>query len=132
IFECFPHAPVVSISDAQRRPLPHANFVGTVHHGMPTDLLKPIAGPRDYLAFLGRICPEKSPDRAIRIARAAGIKLKIAAKIDRVDQAYFDTQIRPLIDGDQIELVGEIGDAEKPAFLSGAKALLLPIDWPEP
>jgi glycosyltransferase involved in cell wall biosynthesis len=87
---------------------------------------------RDYLAFLGRICPEKSPDRAIRIARAAGMKLKIAAKIDRVDKAYFETVIRPMIDGDQIQLIGEIGDAEKPAFLSGAKALLLPIDWPEP
>ena len=80
----------------------------------------------------GRICPEKSPDRAIRIARAAGMKLKIAAKIDRVDKDYFDTVVRPMIDGDQIQMIGEIGDAEKPAFLSGAKALLLPIDWPEP
>jgi len=87
---------------------------------------------RDYLAFLGRICPEKAPDRAIRIARAAGMKLKIAAKIDKVDTAYFESTIRPMIDGDQIQLIGEIGDAEKPEFLSGAKALLLPIDWPEP
>ena len=87
---------------------------------------------RDYLAFLGRICPEKSPDRAIRIARAAGMKLKIAAKVDRVDREYFETQIRPMIDGDQIEMIGEIGDAEKPAFLGGARAMLLPIDWPEP
>ena len=132
IFDCFEDVPVVSISDAQRKPLPRANFVGTVHHGLPPDLLTPQGGPRDYLAFLGRICPEKSPDRAIRIARAAGMKLKIAAKIDRADQAYFETIVRPMIDGDQIELIGEIGDAEKPAFLSGATAMLLPIDWPEP
>jgi glycosyltransferase involved in cell wall biosynthesis len=132
VYECFEDAPLVSISDAQRRPLPRANFVGTVHHGLPPDLLTPQPGRRDYLAFLGRICPEKSPDRAIRIARAAGAKLKIAAKVDRVDREYFDTMIRPMIDGDQIEMIGEIGDAEKPAFLSGAKALLLPIDWPEP
>jgi glycosyltransferase involved in cell wall biosynthesis len=103
-----------------------------VHHGLPPNLLTPQPMERDYLAFLGRICPDKSPDRAIRIARAAGMKLKIAAKIDRVDKAYFETIIRPMIDGDQIEMIGEIGDAEKPAFLSGAKALLLPIDWPEP
>jgi glycosyltransferase involved in cell wall biosynthesis len=132
IYDCFLDAPLVSISDAQRRPLPRGNFIGTVHHGLPPDLLTPQPGPRDYLAFLGRICPEKSPDRAIRIARAAGIKLKIAAKVDRADREYFETTIRPMIDGDQIEMIGEIGDAEKPAFLSGAKALLLPIDWPEP
>jgi glycosyltransferase involved in cell wall biosynthesis len=123
---------LISISDAQRLPLPRGNFIGTVHHGLPPDLLTPRLMPRDYLAFLGRICPEKSPDRAIRIARAAGMKLKIAAKIDRVDREYFETTIRPMIDGDQIEMIGEIGDAEKPVFLSGAKALLLPIDWPEP
>jgi glycosyltransferase involved in cell wall biosynthesis len=132
VYECFDDAPLVSISDAQRRPLPHGNFVATVLHGMPPELLTPQPGRREYLAFLGRICPEKSPDRAIRIARAAGMKLKIAAKVDRVDREYFETTIRPLIDGDQIEMIGEIGDAEKPAFLSGAKALLLPIDWPEP
>jgi glycosyltransferase involved in cell wall biosynthesis len=132
IYDCFVDAPLISISDAQRRPLPRGNFIGTVHHGLPPDLLTPQPGPRDYLAFLGRICPEKSPDRAIRIARAAGMKLKIAAKVDRADREYFETIIRPMIDGDQIEMIGEIGDAEKPAFLSGAKALLLPIDWPEP
>ncbi|MDR3529872.1 MAG: glycosyltransferase family 4 protein [Rhodopila sp.] len=132
VYDCFEDAPLVSISDAQRGPLPHANFVATVHHGLPPDLLTPREMPRDYLAFLGRICPEKSPDRAIRIARAAGIKLKIAAKVDRADREYFETTIRPMIDGDQIEMIGEIGDAEKPSFLSGAKALLLPIDWPEP
>jgi glycosyltransferase involved in cell wall biosynthesis len=132
VFGCFDRAALVSISDAQRRPLPHANFISTVHHGLPPDLLTPQPGPRDYLAFLGRICPEKSPDRAIRIARAAGMKLKIAAKIDRVDREYFETIVHPLLDGAQIELIGEISDAEKPAFLSGARALLLPIDWPEP
>jgi glycosyltransferase involved in cell wall biosynthesis len=132
VYDCFEDAPLVSISDAQRRPLPRGNFIGTVHHGLPPNLLTPRAVPRDYLVFLGRICPEKSPDRAIRIARAAGMKLKIAAKVDRVDREYFETTIRPLIDGDQIEMIGEIGDAEKPGFLSGAKALLLPIDWPEP
>src|SRR3954471_3116554 len=132
VFDCFPDAPLVSISDMQRRPLPQGNFVGTVYHGLPPGLLTPQPVERDYLAFLGRICPEKSPDRAISIARAAGMKLKIAAKIDRVDEMYFETVIRPLIDGDQVEMIGEIGEAEKPAFLSGAKALLLPIDWPEP
>ena len=132
IYDCFDDAPLVSISDAQRRPLPRANFVGTVHHGLPPNLLTPQPMARDYLAFLGRICPEKSPDRAIRIARASGMKLKIAAKIDRVDREYFEQVIRPQIDGDQIELIGEINEAQKPAFLSGAKALLLPIDWPEP
>jgi glycosyltransferase involved in cell wall biosynthesis len=132
VFDCFQDASLVSISDSQRIPLPRGNFVGTVYHGLPPNLLTPHSMERDYLAFLGRICPEKSPDRAIRIARAAGMKLKIAAKIDRVDQSYFQTVIRPMIDGDQIQLIGEIGDAEKPAFLSGAKALLLPIDWPEP
>lgn len=132
VYDCFAHAHLVSISDAQRRPLPRGNFIGTVHHGLPPNLLTPMDGPRDYLAFLGRICPEKSPDRAIRIARDAGMKLKIAAKVDRVDREYFETTIRPMIDGNQIEMIGEIGDAEKPMFLSGAKALLLPIDWPEP
>jgi glycosyltransferase involved in cell wall biosynthesis len=132
VYDCFEDAPLVSISEAQRRPLPRGNFIGTVHHGLPPDLLTPQPGPRDYLAFLGRICPEKSPDRAIRIARAAGMKLKIAAKVDRVDREYFEMMIRPMIDGDQIEMIGEIGDSEKPGFLSGAKALLLPIDWPEP
>jgi glycosyltransferase involved in cell wall biosynthesis len=125
-------APVVSISDAQRRPLPNANFVRTVYHGLPEDLLTPQPVRPSYLAFLGRIAPEKRPDRAIAIARRAGIPLKIAAKVDRVDQEYFDTVIKPMMDGPGVEMIGEIGDAEKPAFLSGAHALLLPIDWPEP
>ncbi len=131
-YALFEDVPLISISDAQRRPLPRANFIGTVYHGLPQNLLTPLPGERGYLAFLGRICPEKCPDRAIRIARAAGMKLKIAAKIDRVDQEYFETTIRPLIDGDQVEMIGEINEAQKPAFLSGAAALLLPIDWPEP
>ena len=125
-------APVVSISDAQRAPLPQANFVRTVHHGLPVNLLTPQDVRPQYLAFLGRIAPEKRPDRAIQIARRAGIPLKIAAKVDRVDQEYFDSVIKPMLDGPSVEMIGEIGDAEKPAFLSGAMALLLPIDWPEP
>jgi glycosyltransferase involved in cell wall biosynthesis len=132
VFDCFRDVPVISISDSQRKPLPRANFISTIYHGLPEDLLVPHHGPRDYLAFLGRICPEKRPDRAIRIARAAGMKLKIAAKVDRVDQAYYESEIRPMIDGDQVELIGEIGDAEKSEFLGRAKAMLLPIDWPEP
>ena len=132
IYDCFDGVPLVSISDAQRKPLPRANFVDTVYHGLPENLLTPKPSSRDYLAFLGRICPEKCPDRAIRIARESGMPLKIAAKVDRVDQGYFDSAIRPLIDGHQIEMVGEISDAEKSEFLSGARALLLPIDWPEP
>jgi glycosyltransferase involved in cell wall biosynthesis len=132
MYDCFSDVPLVSISDSQRTPLPNANFISTVHHGLPVDLLTPQGGPRDYLAFLGRICPEKRPDRAIRIARAAGMKLKIAAKVDRVDSEYWEKEIRPMIDGSQVEMIGEISDREKPAFLSGARALLLPIDWPEP
>jgi glycosyltransferase involved in cell wall biosynthesis len=132
VFDRFPNVPVVSISDAQRQPLPQANYVRTVYHGLPPDLLTPRPVKPDYLAFLGRIAPEKSPDRAIRIARRAGIPLKIAAKVDRVDEAYYREKIRPLIDGRHVELIGEIGDAEKPEFLSGALALLTPIDWPEP
>ncbi len=132
VFDTFPNAPLVSISDAQRRPLPQARYVATVHHGLPQDLLTPQPGPKDYLAFLGRIAPEKGPDRAIRIARACGIPLKIAAKVDRVDQGYFDSVIRPMLAGGGVELIGEINDAQKPEFLSGAMGLLMPIDWPEP
>jgi glycosyltransferase involved in cell wall biosynthesis len=132
IYGCFPDVPLVSISDAQRRPLPDANFVATVHHGLPVDLLTPRDVAPRYLAFLGRICPEKRPDRAIRIARQAGIPLKIAAKVDRADEEYFRETIRPMIDGVNVELIGEINDAQKPDFLSGAIALLVPIDWPEP
>ena len=132
VFGAFPEVPVISISDAQRRPLPQAHFARTVLHGLPEHLLTPQPVKPSYLAFLGRIAPEKCPDRAIRIARKAGIPLKIAAKIDRVDQDYFNEVIRPLLDGPGVELVGEIGDAEKAEFLSGAIGLLMPIDWPEP
>ena len=132
VFDTFPHAPVVSISDAQRRPLPQANYVRTVLHGIPANLLTPQPGPKDYLAFLGRIAPEKGPDRAIRIARACGIPLKIAAKVDKADQVYFDNIIRPMLPGGGVEMIGEINDAQKPEFLGGACGLLMPIDWPEP
>ena len=132
IYDCFGDAALVTISDAQREPLPDTNFLATVHHGLPSDMLTPRDVTPSYLAFLGRICPEKRPDRAIRIARRAGIKLKIAAKVDRVDEAYYRDTIRPMIDGRDVELIGEITDAEKADFLSGAIALLVPIDWPEP
>jgi glycosyltransferase involved in cell wall biosynthesis len=132
IFNTFPTVPVVSISDNQRLPLPQARFVETVHHGLPTNLLTPRPVKQEYLAFLGRIAPEKGPDRAIRIARAAGIPLKIAAKVDRVDQLYFDTVIKPMMAEGGVEMIGEISDAQKPEFLSGAVGLLMPIDWPEP
>jgi glycosyltransferase involved in cell wall biosynthesis len=125
--------PLVSISDAQRRPLPFANWAGTVHHGMTADLYSPSYEARGYLAFLGRISPEKRPDRAIAIAKRLGMKLKIAAKVDAADAAYFQEKIEPLILAEPlVEFVGEIGDAEKSAFLGGATALLFPIDWPEP
>ena len=132
LFDAFPNAPIVSISDAQRRPLPQARYVATVQHGLPENLLTPQPMRQEYLAFLGRIAPEKGPDRAIRIARACGLPLKIAAKVDRADQAYFDAVIRPMMDDGGVEMLGEIGEAEKRGFLSGAIALLMPIDWPEP
>jgi glycosyltransferase involved in cell wall biosynthesis len=128
----FGEMPLVSISDDQRRPLPHANFVATVHHGIPPDLLRPSFEEGSYLAFLGRISPEKRPDRAIRIARAAGIPLKIAAKVDKIDEDYFRSEILPLIDGPGVEFIGEINEREKTAFLGNASALMFPVDWPEP
>ncbi len=132
VFNMFPEMPVVSISNSQRRPLPQGNFTATVLHGLPEKLLTPQGEPQGYLAFLGRIAPEKRPDRAIRIARAAGIPLKIAAKVDRADQEYFDDVIKPMLAGGGVEMIGEIGDADKSTFLSGALGLLMPIDWPEP
>jgi glycosyltransferase involved in cell wall biosynthesis len=133
IFDRFPGVPLVSVSDDQRRGLPGANFVRTVHHGLPARLLEPLPGIRhDYLAFLGRIAPEKGPDRAIRIARATGIPLRIAAKVSETDRAYFDAVIQPMIAEGGVEMIGEISDGEKPEFLSGAIGLLMPIDWPEP
>jgi glycosyltransferase involved in cell wall biosynthesis len=132
VFTTFNKAPVVSISDAQRRPVPQANFVRTIYHGIPENLLTPQAITPSYLAVLGRIAPEKGVDRAIKIAIRAGIPLKIAAKIDRADQEYYEAVVRPLMDHPLVEYIGEIGDHEKPQFLSGAIGLLLPIDWPEP
>jgi glycosyltransferase involved in cell wall biosynthesis len=132
-FYCrFGEMPLVSVSNDQRKPLPHANFVATVHHGIPADLHRPSLEHGSYVAFLGRISPEKRPDRAIRIARAAGIQLKIAAKVDKVDEDYFRTEILPLIDGPDIEFIGEINEREKTKFLGEAAALLFPVDWPEP
>lgn len=125
--------PVVSISDAQRAPLPFANWAGTVHHGMRADIYQPSYEPGGYLAFLGRISPEKRPDRAIALAKRVGKPLKIAAKVDPADTRYFHEKIEPLLIGESlVEFVGEIGDDRKSAFLGGAEALLFPIDWPEP
>jgi len=124
---------VVSISDAQRRPVPNANWARTVHHGLPEKLLMPQPTTPSYLAVLGRIAPEKGVDRAIKIAMRCGVPLKIAAKVDRADQDYYDQLIHPLINGNPlVDYIGEIGDHEKSEFLSGAIGLLLPIDWPEP
>ena len=132
LFGVFPSAPVVSISNAQRLPLPRANWLGTVHHGLPRHLLTPQGECPTYLAFLGRASPEKGLDLAIAIALKCGIPLKIAAKVDSVDSAYFNETIRPMLGQDGVEFIGEIGDAEKSNFLSGALGLLMPIDWPEP
>jgi glycosyltransferase involved in cell wall biosynthesis len=133
-YRAFPEIPLVSISDHQRLPMPPVNWVGRVHHGIPPDMLafnpKPV---QPYLAFLGRISPEKRPDRAIEIAVRAGLPLKIAAKIDAVDRKYWDTTIAPLVAlYPNVEYIGEITDTQKSAFLGNASALLFPIDWPEP
>jgi glycosyltransferase involved in cell wall biosynthesis len=133
LYRGFSDMPLVSISDAQRRPIATANFAATVLHGLPLHLhhgTPEVNG--DYLAFLGRISPEKRPDRAIAIARAVGIPLKIAAKVDRADMEYFKTEIEPLLAGGGVEFVGEINDQQKTQFLGAASALLFPIDWPEP
>jgi glycosyltransferase involved in cell wall biosynthesis len=132
VFNACPLAPVVSISNAQRRPLPQAHWVRTVYHGLPEQLITPRPTAPSYLAFLGRIAPEKAVDRAIHIARQCGIPLKIAAKVDRVDQEYYEQRIRPLIVPPHVEYIGEINDEQKSDFLSGAHALLATIDWPEP
>jgi len=132
VFATFASVPVVSISAAQRRPIPQANWLATIHHGLPENLLTPRAVTPQYLAVLGRIAPEKGVDRAIRIAIRCGIPLKIAAKVDRADQEYYEGVIRPMTDHPLIDYIGEIGDDEKSDFLSGALGLLLPIDWPEP
>jgi len=132
VFDSFSSVPVISISDAQRKPVPQARWLRTVYHGLPAHRLGPRPGKPEYLAFLGRIAPEKAIDRAIRIAVRCNLPLKIAAKVDRVDRDYFEREIRPLLDLPGIDYIGEIGDKDKSEFLSGALALLMPIDWPEP
>jgi glycosyltransferase involved in cell wall biosynthesis len=132
IYAEFPDMPLVSISDSQRRPIAWANWHATVPHGLPRDLYSLGSGAGGYLAFIGRISPEKRLDRAIEISRLIGLPLKIAAKIDKVDRDYFEDIIRPLLIGPGVEYLGEISDAEKGAFLGQASALLFPIGWPEP
>jgi glycosyltransferase involved in cell wall biosynthesis len=134
LYSTYRHAPLVSISNNQRGPMPPVNWVGNVHHGLPRELLPFSAEPREgYLAFLGRISPEKRPDRAIEIATRAGANLKMAAKVDRVDQAYWDEVIKPLVDSHpNVEFIGEINERQKAKFLGEASALIFPIDWPEP
>ncbi len=132
LYHEFRDMPVVSISNCQREPLPWANWQATIYHGVPADTYQFRAEPGSYLAFLGRISPEKRVDRAIKIARQVQIPLKIAAKVDRVDKDYFEGVVEPLLRDSLIEFVGEIGDGEKDEFLGHAYALLFPIDWPEP
>jgi glycosyltransferase involved in cell wall biosynthesis len=128
----FPGAPFVSISENQRIPLRSVNWLATVYHGMPPDQLQPCYEPHGYFAFLGRITPEKGPEVAIRLAKASGRPLRIAAKIPRSENRYFKQRIEPMLDGDDIEFIGEVDDRSKGAFLGNAAALLFPIDWPEP
>jgi glycosyltransferase involved in cell wall biosynthesis len=133
LYEGFPDMPLVSISRAQRGPIRDANFAATIYHGLPLNLLVPRLEPQgNYLAFLGRISPEKGVDRAITLARTTGFPLKIAAKVDRVDEAYFRSEIEPLLNHPGIEYIGEIDDRHKSRFLGQAHALLFPINWPEP
>jgi glycosyltransferase involved in cell wall biosynthesis len=132
VYRAHPGVPLVSVSKAQRRAMSWAHWVATVHHGIPERLLCPIDVKATYLAFLGRIAPEKRVDRAVEIAGRSGWLLKIAAKVDRVDRSYFDSEIRPLMTLPHVEFIGEISDAEKSDFLSGAAGLLFPGDWPEP
>ena len=132
LYREFNDVPVVSISHAQRRALPQANWVGNVYHGLPETSLAFHPEPGSYLAFIGRISPEKRPDRAIAIARGAGMDLQIAAKVDPADQQYFDSTIKPLLEQPGIAFIGEIGDQQKADFLGSAMACLAPIDWPEP
>ena len=132
-YDHFQDLAVVSISDSQRAPVPRANWIGTVHHGLPRDLLRFSARDEGYLAFIGRISPEKRPDRAIEIAARSGLPLKIAAKVDKADAAYWRDVIEPMVRAHaNVEYIGEIGEAQKASFLGGARALLFPIDWEEP
>jgi glycosyltransferase involved in cell wall biosynthesis len=132
VYDEFAEMPVVSISNDQRRPLPQANYVATVHHGLPPDELRPRDDVGDYLAFLGRISPEKRADRAIEVARRADMPLQIAAKVDDADRDYYEREIEPLLGADHVEFTGEIGPEDKNEFLGRARALVFPIDWSEP
>jgi glycosyltransferase involved in cell wall biosynthesis len=132
VYQRYRSVPLVSISESQRKPLPFMNWVATIHHGLPRDLLRFNPRPGKYLAFLGRISPEKRPDMAIEVARKVGIPLKIAAKVDKFDREYFEAVIKPRLAPPDIEYIGEISDAEKSEFLGGAYGLVFSIDWPEP
>jgi glycosyltransferase involved in cell wall biosynthesis len=132
LYEEYPDVPLISISDAQREPLPRVNWQATVYHGLPDDLYRYRPDAGTYLAFLGRISPEKRVDRAIEIAHQVGIPIRIAAKVDRIDRDYFDSVIEPMLHHPLVEFVGEIGEDDKDEFLGNAQALLFPIDWPEP
>jgi glycosyltransferase involved in cell wall biosynthesis len=132
VYRQFPEVPLISISDAQRRPLWWANWRATISHGLPGDLYSPETGPGNYLAFIGRISPEKRVDRAIEISKRVGLPIRIAAKVDKVDAEYFERKIKPLLHHPLVEFVGEIGERQKQELLGGACALLFPIDWPEP
>jgi len=132
LYQEFREVPVVSISNAQREPLYWLNWQGTIYHGLPEDLYTFREEPGEYLAFLGRIAPEKRVDRAIEIAKRIGMPIKIAAKVDKVDKDYFEDVVEPLLRNPLVEYVGEIGEGEKDEFLGNAYALLFPIDWPEP
>ena len=128
----FPSAPFISISDNQRVPLPRAYWLGTIHHGLPLNAFRPSYARGSYLAFLGRITAEKGPETAIRIAKATGMQLRIAAKIPRAEHSYFNEKLKPMIDNDRIQFIGEVNGQAKEDFLAGAAAMLFPIDWPEP
>jgi glycosyltransferase involved in cell wall biosynthesis len=132
LYRTFQEMPVVSISKAQREPLPWLNWQGTVYHGLPEELYGCQEEPEDYLAFLGRVSPEKRLDLAVEIARRAGLPLRIAAKVDRADSDYYEQVIRPLLRQPGVEFLGEVGEQDKGTFLGRARALLFPIDWPEP
>jgi glycosyltransferase involved in cell wall biosynthesis len=131
-YEHFRSHPLVSISEAQRQPLPHANWYATVHHGLPLDRYTFHSRPQDYFAFVGRVSPEKRLDRAIEIATACRTRLRVAAKVDSADERYFEREIRPLLDNPLVQWEGEIDDGRKNDFIGNARALLFPIDWPEP
>src|SRR4029077_20507137 len=132
LYERFRHMPMISISNAQRAPWPCANWQATIYHGLPQDLFRFHPEPGSYLAFLGRVSPEKRVDRAIEIAKRVGMPLKIAAKVDLADRRYFKREIEPLLNDPHIEWLGEVSDKDKDELLGNAYALLFPIDWPEP